>query len=401
MASAQPHRIAALCLEPVVAFDLSTCPPRSSRSPGAAAGPLYELTACAADGRAASPPRPASRSAAWPGSRRSHEADTVLVPGYREVLDPPPAPRARALRAAADPRRADGLDLHRRLRARPRRACSTAAARPPTGSRPASMARASRRSRSSRTRSTSRRARPHLGRALGRDRPLPAPRPLRPRRAGRLPGRAGDGRRPAPRRRPGAVHRARAARGATATARWSPCAPGRSTTSTSRSTSRPSPRRAGGQPADVRPPLRRRDGDHAAEVAARPARARGPPTARAHRPRRRAGRRALRVRLGAVAARALPPRHRDHADRVPARVRRRPLDRSTTPSRSVTVPIRFAAGVVPREAAAAAASASAAATTQTKPQPMLKTSYISSSETSPSSAISSNTGGTSSGSEIS
>ena len=49
----------------------------------------------------------------------------------------------------------------------------------------------------------------------------------------------------------------------------------------------------------------------------------------------------------------------------------------------------------------AAASSSAAGTTQANPQPMLKTSYISSSATSPSSAIRSKTGGAASGSAIS
>ena len=63
-------------------------------------------------------------------------------------------------------------------------------------------------------------------------------------------------------------------------------------------------------------------------------------------------------------------------------------------------PIRRAPGGDARRSSIAAAS-SAAATTQQKPQPMLKTSYISSSATSPSSRISSKTGGTGSGSSIS
>ena len=75
------------------------------------------------------------------------------------------------------------------------------------------------------------------------------------------------------------------------------------------------------EPAHVRPPLRRRDRHHAAQVAARPARPRGPPPARAHRPPGRARRLEGGVRLSAVAARALPPRHGDNADGVPADVR--------------------------------------------------------------------------------
>ena len=145
-----------------------------------------------------------------------------IVPGYRDVVDPPPEAALEALRTRRRPRRAGGLDLHRRLRARPRRACSTAAARRPTGSGRTSWRSSFPRSRSIPTRSTSTTGEVLTSAGLSRrDRPLPAPGPPRPRRADRRQRRARDGRLAAPRRRPGAVHRAPAAGCATVPARSS------------------------------------------------------------------------------------------------------------------------------------------------------------------------------------
>jgi transcriptional regulator GlxA family with amidase domain len=95
----RPHRVALLCLEPVVAFDLSV-PSEVFSLAWSDHRPLYELEACA--------PRAGSVATTTgfaiggvAGLEAVATADTVLVPGYVDVLDPPPAPVLDALRAAA------------------------------------------------------------------------------------------------------------------------------------------------------------------------------------------------------------------------------------------------------------------------------------------------------------
>ena len=247
------------------------------------------------------------------------DADTVLVPGYRG-LEPPPAagPRRPACRRRQG--RARDVDLHRCLRSRPRRP----ARRPPRHH--ALVRRA--------------RARPSLsdvevdpdalyvedgpiltsaGLSAGIDLCLHLVRSDHGERIGSRVARAMVA---APHRdgRPGAVHRAAAA-GAGADGsleRRSPLGPGPPRRAARRRDPR-RPRRR--QPAHVRPPLRRGDRHDPAEMASRPASPRGPPAARAHRPPGRAGRLRGRLRLGSIAARALPPRHGDNAYGLPAYVR--------------------------------------------------------------------------------
>src|SRR5262245_32339541 len=98
--ASRPHRIPLLCLEPVVAFDLSV--PSEVFSLALSQGrPLYGLRAGA--GRPGSAATTTGYSIAGvAGLDAVAEADTVLVPGYREVLDTPPRPLLDALRAAAD-----------------------------------------------------------------------------------------------------------------------------------------------------------------------------------------------------------------------------------------------------------------------------------------------------------
>ncbi len=98
--SAQAHRVAVLCLERVVAFDLSV-PAQVFSLAWASGRPLYELTACGA--------RPGSVAtttgfeiAGVAGLETVAAADTVIVPGYLDVYDRPPEPALRALRDAAD-----------------------------------------------------------------------------------------------------------------------------------------------------------------------------------------------------------------------------------------------------------------------------------------------------------
>jgi transcriptional regulator GlxA family with amidase domain len=80
------QRIAALCLPQVVAFDLSVVAEVFSLA-YRRGRPLYEFTACAE-----SPGRIATTTGfgvdALAGLEAVHAADTVFVPGYRELLDP-------------------------------------------------------------------------------------------------------------------------------------------------------------------------------------------------------------------------------------------------------------------------------------------------------------------------
>src|SRR3954453_17879752 len=99
MAPIEPHRVAVLCLQPVVAFDLST-PPEVFSLAWRAGRPLYETTLCAAR------PGPVATTTGFDvqvpaGLEALERADTVLVPGYRELGESPPADTIAALRSAA------------------------------------------------------------------------------------------------------------------------------------------------------------------------------------------------------------------------------------------------------------------------------------------------------------
>jgi transcriptional regulator GlxA family with amidase domain len=90
------HRIAALCLPQVVAFDLSVVAEVFSLA-YRRGEPLYEFTACAE-----SPGRAETTTGfgidALAGLEAVHAADTVFVPGYRELLNPLDPETAEALR---------------------------------------------------------------------------------------------------------------------------------------------------------------------------------------------------------------------------------------------------------------------------------------------------------------
>jgi transcriptional regulator GlxA family with amidase domain len=91
------HRIAALCLPQVVAFDLSVVAEAFSLA-YRRGEPLYEFTACAE-----TPGRIETTTGfgvdALAGLEAVHAADTVFVPGYRHLLDPLDPAVADALRA--------------------------------------------------------------------------------------------------------------------------------------------------------------------------------------------------------------------------------------------------------------------------------------------------------------
>jgi transcriptional regulator GlxA family with amidase domain len=94
------HRVVALCLDGLVAFDL-TAPAQAfglaAREDGT---PLYEFSTCSLDGGEV---RTTSGFGVRPQAGRGalRRADTVVVPAYANLLEPPPEPALRALRAAA------------------------------------------------------------------------------------------------------------------------------------------------------------------------------------------------------------------------------------------------------------------------------------------------------------
>ncbi len=96
----KPHRVVALCLGRVVAFDLST-PAEVFSLAWTSDGPLYEFAVCASR-VGATPTTTGFSIAGVAGLEELAAADTVIVPGYRDVVDPPPGAAIAALRAAAD-----------------------------------------------------------------------------------------------------------------------------------------------------------------------------------------------------------------------------------------------------------------------------------------------------------
>jgi transcriptional regulator GlxA family with amidase domain len=93
------HRVVALCLDGLVAFDL-TAPAQAfglAARPGGE--PLYRFSTCSVEGAEV---RTTSGFGVLPeaGLGALRRADTVVVPGYAGLLEPPPAEALAALRAA-------------------------------------------------------------------------------------------------------------------------------------------------------------------------------------------------------------------------------------------------------------------------------------------------------------
>jgi transcriptional regulator GlxA family with amidase domain len=94
------HRVAVLCLDGLVAFDL-TAPAQAFMLAARTGGePLYEVAVCSADG---APVRTTSGFEVAPsaGPEALRRAETVVVPGYAGILEPPPDEALAAIRAAA------------------------------------------------------------------------------------------------------------------------------------------------------------------------------------------------------------------------------------------------------------------------------------------------------------
>jgi transcriptional regulator GlxA family with amidase domain len=95
-----PHRVVALCLDGLVAFDL-TAPAQAFQLAATPSGePLYEFSTCSPGG---TPVQATSGFSVAPNGElgRLRRADTVVVPGYAAIFDPPPAEALEALQAAA------------------------------------------------------------------------------------------------------------------------------------------------------------------------------------------------------------------------------------------------------------------------------------------------------------
>ncbi len=93
------HRVVALCLDGLVAFDL-TAPAQAFGLAARRSGePLYEFSTCSSG---AAEVRTTSGFGISPaaGLGALRRADTVVVPGYAGLLEPPPAAALDALRAA-------------------------------------------------------------------------------------------------------------------------------------------------------------------------------------------------------------------------------------------------------------------------------------------------------------
>jgi transcriptional regulator GlxA family with amidase domain len=93
------HRVVALCLYGLVAFDLTAPAQAFGLAHRAGGEPLYEFSTCSIDGAEV---RTTSgfRIAPEAGLGALRRAETVVVPGYAGILAPPPEPALAALRAA-------------------------------------------------------------------------------------------------------------------------------------------------------------------------------------------------------------------------------------------------------------------------------------------------------------
>jgi transcriptional regulator GlxA family with amidase domain len=94
------HRVVALCLDGVVAFDLAAPAQAFTLASRLGGEPLYEFSTCSPDGAEV---RTTTGFAITPqhGLRALAKADTVVVPAYAALLDPPPAEAIAALQRAA------------------------------------------------------------------------------------------------------------------------------------------------------------------------------------------------------------------------------------------------------------------------------------------------------------
>lgn len=94
------HRVVALCLDGLVAFDLTAAAQAFQLAATSSGKPLYKVSTCSPGG---APVRTTSGFSITPdgGLGALRRADTVVVPGYAALFDPPPAEALSGLRTAA------------------------------------------------------------------------------------------------------------------------------------------------------------------------------------------------------------------------------------------------------------------------------------------------------------
>jgi transcriptional regulator GlxA family with amidase domain len=99
--SADRHKVVALCLDGLVAFDLSAPAQAFGLAARSSGEPLYEFSTCSVGGREV---RTMSGFGVTPeaGLGALRRAETIVVPAYATTLDPPPEPALAALRIAAE-----------------------------------------------------------------------------------------------------------------------------------------------------------------------------------------------------------------------------------------------------------------------------------------------------------
>jgi AraC family transcriptional regulator, transcriptional activator FtrA len=100
MSSRERHRVVAVCLEGLVAFDLTAPAQAFGLAHQEDGSPLYSFSTCSLSGAAV---RTTSGFGVTPnaGLGALRRAATVVVPGYAALFEPPPEPVLAALRAAA------------------------------------------------------------------------------------------------------------------------------------------------------------------------------------------------------------------------------------------------------------------------------------------------------------
>ncbi len=94
-----PHRVVALCLDGLVAFDLAAPAQAFQLAAKPGGEPLYRFSTCSPGGE---PVRTTSGFSVVPaaGLGALRRAQTIVVPGYAAILDRPPAEALDAIRAA-------------------------------------------------------------------------------------------------------------------------------------------------------------------------------------------------------------------------------------------------------------------------------------------------------------
>lgn len=93
------HRVTALCLDWVVAFDLATPAQAFTSATDSDGRPLYSFTTCSAGGDSVATTT-GFEIAPGGGLEALAEAETIVVPGYGSLFEPLPAAVEEALRAA-------------------------------------------------------------------------------------------------------------------------------------------------------------------------------------------------------------------------------------------------------------------------------------------------------------